>query len=1174
MKRGPSSLHSGGLCIVGLKLASLNVHTEKPKLVTTHPDIEGHLHISRDCGTPFRLRMWWSAAVRTGRAIAVAVLVCFLLIPCARAHPATGQAGREPQVEVRRLEPGHAVESNLAGRAAQLYQLNLSAGQFLRFTVSAVNPDTKIDLTVVGPNGDRIEELSGHVCPIALFSLYFLPAFSGSYYFRLELSRSDAAPEEYKLQIDELHELTDQDKTRTAASQALVEAYRLSSEDSPASKQQSAQKFEEAIEVFRDAGDLRGEAEAFQTQSFRSFAARDYQQAVDYIRQAQALWHALDDYGREAANLESMANYLGRLGKSQEELDSLSEALPLRQALGDLWDEANDLDMLGDTYNSMGEFQKALNSYEQALSLFRVAGNSRIDDEHAVLADLGHVYEELDEPQKALDYYEQALDLARSHANHGLEVDTLMLVADAYGEAGDRDRALEYYNKSLASTKGNWGDEAWNLRRLGDFYVKQGGYKRALQCFDQVLPYFHAQHLPQLEALTLYSMGVAYHKQRNWHQALEALTQALSVWPLKNGTQRNILQEIGSVYLDSGDSTKALEYSEKALYESRASKDLQREALALCDIARAERALLKTTEARRDIEAGLKLLESVRTGLAGSESRASYFATVQKNYEFYIHLLMEMHAEHPDQGLDAAALQASERARARSLLDMLVEARADIRQGAEPKLLDQEQKLEQRLRARSEYQVQLLTGPHTAQQSEAVAYELQALMAEYDQTESQIRAASPQYAALTQPAPLDLEQIQDQVLDSDTLLLEYALGEDRSYLWAVTSTTFTSFILPGRAEIDRASRRVYEFLTAQNSHPKGETELQREARIVRTRAEYPAAAARLSEMILGPAASLLGHKRLLIVCDGALQYVPFAVLPLPHRAKSGSPNRPLVVESEIVSAPSASTIAVLRRDLSDRQPARKVVAVLADPVFDEQDPRVRVRQQVSQVRHVGGMTSHNRDLSLDLKRSWTEVGPAESGLKIPRLPFSRREAEAIVAAASPGDRLEAVDFQASRTTATSAELSQYRIVHFATHGVLDSRTPALSGIILSLVDQQGRPQDGFLRLWDIYNLHLPADLVVLSACQTALGKEVNGEGLVGLTRGFMYAGAPRVIASLWQVEDVATAELMSQFYQGILKKNLTPAAALRAAQVHMWRQKRWHADPYFWGAFQLQGEWK
>jgi CHAT domain-containing protein len=281
-----------------------------------------------------------------------------------------------------------------------------------------------------------------------------------------------------------------------------------------------------------------------------------------------------------------------------------------------------------------------------------------------------------------------------------------------------------------------------------------------------------------------------------------------------------------------------------------------------------------------------------------------------------------------------------------------------------------------------------------------------------------------------------------------------------------------------------------------------------------------------------------------------------------------------VIETEIVTVPSASTVAVLRRDLAGRPPAPKAVAVLADPVFDRQDPRVSTRQQISQVGHMGELPSHNRDLPMDLERSWAEVGSSERGGKIPRLPFSRREADAIITDALPGNSLKAVDFRANRTTATSPELAQYRVVHFATHGVLDSRTPALSGIVLSLVDRQGRPVDGFLRLWDIYNLHLPADLVVLSACQTALGKEIKGEGLVGLTRGFMYAGAARVVASLWQVDDVATAELMSLFYQGVLKKNLPPATALRAAQVQMWQQKRWQEDPYFWGAFQLQGEWR
>jgi CHAT domain-containing protein len=189
------------------------------------------------------------------------------------------------------------------------------------------------------------------------------------------------------------------------------------------------------------------------------------------------------------------------------------------------------------------------------------------------------------------------------------------------------------------------------------------------------------------------------------------------------------------------------------------------------------------------------------------------------------------------------------------------------------------------------------------------------------------------------------------------------------------------------------------------------------------------------------------------------------------------------------------------------------------------------------------------------------------------LPFSRREADAIIAHAPASGNLKAVDFRASRSTAMNPLLAEYRIVHFATHGVLDSQTPALSGIVLSLVDERGKTQDGFLRLWDIYNLHLPADLVVLSACQTALGKDIKGEGLVGLTRGFMYAGAARVVASLWEVDDVATAELMAQFYDGVLKKHLAPAAALRAAQLSMAKNRRWQGDPYYWAAFQIQGEW-
>ena len=256
-------------------------------------------------------------------------------------------------------------------------------------------------------------------------------------------------------------------------------------------------------------------------------------------------------------------------------------------------------------------------------------------------------------------------------------------------------------------------------------------------------------------------------------------------------------------------------------------------------------------------------------------------------------------------------------------------------------------------------------------------------------------------------------------------------------------------------------------------------------------------------------------------------------------------------------------LAVLRRETAGRQPAPRTVAILADPVFDADDPRVTsfVRRPTSPIKNE--TASRAADL--------TDSVNARDGLS--RLPFSREEANAIAALAPGSDVSRVTDFNASRATALGGALSGHRIVHFATHGVLDSERPALSGLILSRVDERGKPQDGYLRQHDIYNMRLDADLVVLSACQTALGKEIKGEGLVGLTRAFMYAGAPRVVASLWQVNDLATAELMKKFYRGMLQQKLRPAAALRAAQLEMSQDPRW-ASPYYWAGFVLQGEWR
>jgi CHAT domain-containing protein len=428
--------------------------------------------------------------------------------------------------------------------------------------------------------------------------------------------------------------------------------------------------------------------------------------------------------------------------------------------------------------------------------------------------------------------------------------------------------------------------------------------------------------------------------------------------------------------------------------------------------------------------------------------------------------------------------------------------------------------------------------PNTKTQAGALLRQVDTQTAELEELEGQIRSTSPHYAALMQPQPLSVREVQGQVLDSDTLLLEYSLGVERSFVWVVTKTSLTAHELPPRSVVEAAAQRVYDLLTARQA-PLSRT------RLAEADAQYASEAAALSRMVLSPVWSQLGTKRrLLIVGDGRLQYVPFAALPEP--ARENAEPIPLVVEHEVVSMPSASTIGVLRREISNRAPSPKAVAIFADPVFARDDARVRPSAGLAVTDSRGGMA---------------------------RLLFSRREAAAILAVAPAGQSTQALDFQANRAMVTDAALRQYRIIHFATHGILDSEHPELSGIVLSLVDREGKPQDGFLRLHDFYNMNLPAELVVLSACQTALGKDVKGEGLVGLTRGFMYAGAARVVASLWKVDDAATAELMKRFYQGMLgNQQLSPAAALRAAQLAMLQQKQW-ASPYYWAAFVHQGEW-
>lgn len=608
---------------------------------------------------------------------------------------------------------------------------------------------------------------------------------------------------------------------------------------------------------------------------------------------------------------------------------------------------------------------------------------------------------------------------------------------------------------------------------------------------------------------------------------------------------------LGKVYSRSGNPKKAIASLNQALALYENVQERPQEAQTLYDdIAETESKRNNFSAALTQIDKAIAIIESQRTKVVSQDLRTSYFATVQDYYKLKIDVLMELHKQQPNKGYNGQALVTSDRARARGLLDTLTEANANIRKGVEPKLLEQERSLQQQLDVLEKRRVELLnnsTPPkNLPQQLTDLKTTESSLLTQYRDIQTQIRATSPEYAALTQPQALTVAQMSQQ-LDNDTVLLEYSLGEKQSYLWVVTNTGITSYQLPKQADIEAAAKTFRNAITAPSARNNPDS--------------YTTASQAISKILIAPAASKLGKKRLVIVSEGALQYIPFSALSLSNKTKS---NKPLVSEHEIVTLPSASTIAVLRSDkLIKRKPAPKALAILADPVFSRDDERVK--------QAVLEKPKSITEIPIDVQLAAKSI--AETGIKSDRLPQTRTEAEQILKLVPKGQSSYSVDFAASRNAAINPDLSQYRIIHFATHGVLNSINPELSGVVLSLVDDKGVSQNGFLRLHDIYNLDLPAELVVLSACRTGLGVGAKGEGLVGLTRGFMYAGAPRVVVSLWYVDDEATAELMTRFYKGILENKLQPAAALRKAQIEMSQLPQWKS-PYNWAGFVLQGEWK
>ena len=860
---------------------------------------------------------------------------------------------------------------------------------------------------------------------------------------------------------------------------------------------------DEVLNLSRTLSYRRGEAQAHVLFGNAHFAQNDRPTAIDNYNQALQIWRELNDNRGEAQVLTAQ-------GELYTVADNPVEAAAALQNAETIWRSLNDQTELANTLLDRGLLAIRQGQWQTALALLNEAdGFVTEKDAEPYLAGkiattFGEIYEAYGQIEIALNYFREAFTRYRDGAHDrrstidiGNKVGRVEARLGYYLDA--RDQIQQGLNLAVASN--NNLDIGLCHESLGRVWLEAALYELARGEFLAAIEYFGKAPVPDARATAraqIY-LGQAEQLLGNLPQATVAYNNALRFFE------------------------KNPDYTQEAVLRSGLGK------LALQQG--------QLDEAEENLERSINLTEQLRENAWSKDLRSSFLASVHDRYEAYVELLMTRNSKKQDPALVTRAFEASESGRARALLDSLHDLR-ELRQPSDPALLKVEKDLQAREQELIDRRASLLSHGGNDDEKARVDQDLTEVSSRYEALEARINN-NARFNYLLRPRPLGYEQIRDELTDGQTSLLSYSLGAQKSFAWMVDKDGLHSFELSNKQTIENAATRLLNLLKTPAIDETEGNQLESSIDDV-------------SRLVLQPVAGKLPTSRLIVVADGILQYVPFQIL------KTATGDRePLISKVEIVEAPSASALALVRRQRSDSPRRGKLLVGFGDAVFSP--------DYAPTGSNTPAATTDDDDETVQPRsQSSSKLS------KLPRLFNARRELLAISDLAG-NDSAFYVQYNATRDTLLRLDLSQYRILHVVTHGVLDAQRPELSGLVLSLIDANKQPISGFVSLADIYKLRAP-ELVVLSACYTALGQRQDGEGLVGVTRGFMYAGASGVVASLWQVDDSATAELMKHFYANILQRGMGPAAALRDAQNKIRSQPQW-SSPYYWAGFTFQGDY-
>lgn len=840
-----------------------------------------------------------------------------------------------------------------------------------------------------------------------------------------------------------------------------------------------------AIAAGQSASSLLEEGERLQ----RTGDKARQRQALERFRAAAGAAEAERDLAAQGRALYRLGQTYLFLGEEREAVAPLTESLGIARRRGDATAEGFNLHNLGSAHWSVAEPERALRYFEEALGKRRQTKDRT--GEAYTLQGIANCHWSSGESAAALEGYREALRLWRELANVQGQADTHNYLGVVYTLLGDYERARVEYTEALR-LKPEAPRNAYVLSNLAWLEVGRRNYEAALGYAEKATGGFE-----QLQDKR--SLAYAIHNAGSAQAGLARYGQALALFERAEALKRAVEDKWGEAYSmqAAGESLVALGRAGegearmvKALELRRETGDRTGQLLSLGGLARLRGTQGQWKAASELIGPAIDLIEDQRAALRSLDLRASYFATARSYYEFLIESLARS-------GQDVAALEASERSRSRVLLDRLGDRLSQAGARTPAGLRARQRRLDQELNAAAARLERLESGPAGVRQRAEARQQITTLLVARRDVNEQIRKTNPVLASLANPIPVTAREIQE-LLEPRTVLLQFANAGERTYAWKVTRNDVRMRWLP-------AVRAPREWLEGERVKP-------------------------VPGQLLAPwAAELKRAGRVVISADGGLESAPWAATPELDR-------------TEVVVLPSASVLALSRRERGRGGSPGRQLAVFADPVYSQEDPRA-------------------------------PAGASPLPAAFRRLRFSREEAEAIAALSAPGQRYVALDFEASRAALGRLRLRDFEILHFAAHAVIDGERPEVSGIALSQLDAQGRRADGFIRLQEILDWELRARLVVLSACGSATGSARAGEGLTSLARAFLHAGADAVLGTLWNVDDRATAEFMRRFYQRMLKENAKPGAALRQAQLSIRGEPGW-ASPYYWAGFVLLGEWR